>query len=124
MERALTPTERLISNKNRIKFECKVHEERLNENLQYLQKNSGKLIISGVTSAVFPGLKSSGKQMSRPSSLPSTLTDLALGGVSTYLTAGKGILPLAVNLAKPLLLTWGIKGAKKLLKSIFTRKGK
>jgi len=124
MERIQTPIERLISNKSRIKFESKVRENRMNDNFQYLQKNSGKLIVSGVTSAIFPGSKSSETRMSKPSSLPSTLADIALGGVSTYLTAGKGIIPMVFNVAKPLLITWGIKGAKKLLKNIFKRKKK
>jgi len=124
MKEKLTPIEKLTSNKARIKYESKIVQNRMSGNFQYLQKNAGKLAIHGVTSAILPNHKSSGSGSSHSSGLPSTLMNMALGGASTYLGAKTGLLPMAIKVAQPLLLTWGIKGAKNLIGKLFSRKNK
>lgn len=120
-----TPLEKLISNKERIKVLSKIQENKMNANVQYVQQNGGKLLLTGVTSAVFPKTQSKiTNKVSGSSSLPSAITGLALGGVADYFTKGKHILPLAFSVAQPFLLTWGIKGAKKLIGNLLSGKKK
>lgn len=124
MKEKLTPIEKLTSNKARIKYESRIVQDRLSGNLQYLQKNAGKLAVHGVTSAILPNRSSGSGITQSKSGLPSTLMNMALGGASTYLGAKSGILPMAIKVAQPLLLTWGIKGAKNLIGKLFSRKNK
>lgn len=123
MKTVQTPLEQLKAKKELVRNQAKIHEENLSNNFKYLQDNAGKLVVSSVTSAILP-IKSSPFHSSASSSLPSTLTDLAMSGVSTYLRGSKGILPLAWGVVQPFLFTWGIKGAKKLIGSLFQRKKK
>lgn len=126
MEKVQTPLEKLIADKERIKVLSKIQENKLNANLQYLQQNGGKLLMSSVTSAVFPNTKSKVKRntsFAAPSSVAApTIAGLALGGAADYFTKGKHILPLALSIVQPLLFTWGIKGLKKLVKNILAKK--
>lgn len=125
MKEMQTPLEKLISEKNRIKFQSHVQEDKLNANVQYLQDHAGKLILSSATSMIFPRTQNASRPgLNKTSSIPSQLTGMALGGVSNYLSSGRGIVPLALGIARPLLITWGIKGAKKLLGNIFSKKKK
>jgi len=100
----------------------------MNANVQYIQNNGGKLLLSGVTSAIFPGVKSKTiekeSNLASSSSLPSTIAGMALGGAADYFTRGKHILPLALSIAQPFLLTWGVKGAKKLIGNLLSGKKK
>lgn len=123
MKEVQTPLEKLTSEKKMIKELCRVQEEKLNTNVQYIQQNGGKLLLSGLISAILPNTKSSDKNESdQPSSPLSSLAEMALGGASNILSPGKGILPLVWGIAQPFVLTWGIKGFKKLLRGIFVRK--
>lgn len=122
MNTAQTPLEQLQARKAQLRFESRIHEEKIGANLKYMQSHGGKLALNSVTSAIFP--KKSVNTQSRPSTLPLTLTDLALGGVSSVMKGNKGILPIVWNFAQPFVLTWGIKGAKKLIGGIFSRKKK
>jgi len=128
MKKEPTPLERLISNKERINVLSKIQENKMNANVQYIQQNGGKLLLSGVTSAILPGTKSkriSQKSgVSSSSSLPSTIAGMALGGAADYFTKGKHIFPLVLSVAQPFLLTWGIKGAKKLIGNLLSGKKK
>jgi len=120
----LTPLEQLRSKKEQARIQSEIQKDKLSSNLKYVQSNAGKLIVNGVTSSIFPGKSN----QSKPSSLPSTLADIALGGAKTYLKSSKGgglgIIPLVWGIAQPFVLTWGIKGAKKLVGSLFSGKNK
>lgn len=120
---AQTPLEQLRSRKRQVKIQSEIKKDKLTADLKYVQENAGKLVMHGITSAILPG-KSNKQHQSRPSSLPSTLADIALGGASTYLRGTRGTLPFVWNIAQPFLLTWGVKGAKKLIGSLFSRKKK
>jgi len=97
----------------------------MNANVQYLQQNGGKLLLSGAVSAILPGAKSKTvKEETKSSSLPSTITGLALGGAVDYFTRGKHLFPLVLSVAQPFLLTWGVKGAKKLIGNLLSGKKK
>lgn len=118
-----TPLEQLLAKKEKVRQQVKVQEDKLNANFKYLHDNAGKLVINSITSAILPH-KSPKPNQSASSSRPSSLTDIAVGGVSSYLKGNKGIFPMIWNVAQPFLFTWGIKGAKKVIRNLFSRKKK
>ena len=53
-----TPLEKLISDKRRIKRQCIIQKQKLNDDFSYIQEHAGSLLLSGVTSLLFPNSKS------------------------------------------------------------------
>ena len=52
-----TPLEKLISDKRRIKRQCIIQKQKLNDDFSYIQEHAGSLLLSGVTSLLFPPAK-------------------------------------------------------------------
>lgn len=65
MNNQQTPLEKLISDKERIQRQCKRQEQKLNEDFSYIQENAGSLLLSGLSSLLFPSNKSTTKQTTR-----------------------------------------------------------
>lgn len=65
MNNRQTPLEKLISDKERIQRQCKRQEQKLNEDFSYIQENAGSLLLSGLSSLLFPSNKSTTKQTTR-----------------------------------------------------------
>lgn len=61
MNNRQTPLEKLISDKERIQRQCKRQEQKLNEDFSYIQENAGSLLLSGLSSLLFPSNKSTTK---------------------------------------------------------------
>lgn len=121
-----TPLEILISDKKRIQEQCKIQEQKLNENFSYIQENAGNLLLSGVSSLLFPSNKSTTKANTNEQNTASSTTGqpaIPLG-IGELLSITKGLLPLAWDLAQPFIMTWGIKKAKKLVTNLLFRKKK
>ena len=57
-----TPLEKLISDKRRIKRQCIIQKQKLNDDFSYIQEHAGSLLLSGVTSLLFPNSKSEKKE--------------------------------------------------------------
>lgn len=123
MKTEQSPLEKIRARKEKLRVSAKMQENKIGNNFKYIQNHGGKLVLNSIKSAVFPSRNENNIQ-SKPSSLPLTLTDLALGGVSSVMKGNKGLLPMIWNFAQPFVLTWGIKGAKKLIGGIFSRKKK
>lgn len=64
----LTPLEKLISDKERIRRQCVIQEQKLNDDFSYIQENAGNLLISGFTTLLFPNTKS--KKQNLPTRRP------------------------------------------------------
>lgn len=125
MKKKPTPLEKLISNKERVKVLSQIQENKLNANLRYVQQNGGKLIVSGMVSALLPGIQSNVEKREGGVPLPSSaITGLAMGGVLDYFTKAKHMFPFVLSVAQPFLLTWGIKGAKTLIGHLLSGKKK
>lgn len=118
----LTPLEKLISDKARIRRECVIQEQRLSDDFSYIQENAGNLLISGFTTLLFPNSKS--KKTESTEAVASPMQVLPSLGISDYLNIAQGVLPLAWDVAKPFLLTWGIKKAQSWITHLFTKKKK
>ena len=90
-----TPLERLLSDKGRIQHQCKQQEEKLNADFTYIQENSAV----------------------QNASSPVTLE------LSDYLTMAKGMIPIAWDFVRPIIVSWGIGKAKRWIASrLFKRK--
>ena len=63
----LTPLEKLISDKERIRRQCVIQEQKLNDDFSYIQENAGNLLISGFTTLLFPNTKSKKTESADPS---------------------------------------------------------
>jgi hypothetical protein len=103
----LTPLEKLISDKERIRKQCVIQEQKLNDDFSYIQENAGSLLISGFTTLLFPNSKSKKTESTETATTASQpVTPI---GFSDYLSIAQGLLPVAWDVVRPFLLTWGIR---------------
>lgn len=124
MNNQQTPLEKLISDKERIRRQCKQQEQKLSDSFSYIHENAGSLLLSGLSSLLFPGSKSTTKEnenkiVPKADGHPS----IALG-ISDFLSIAKGLVPIAWDFALPFITTWGFKKAKKWLSNLFFKKKK
>ncbi|GHU55969.1 hypothetical protein FACS189411_05500 [Bacteroidia bacterium] len=111
-----TPLDKLIADKQLLEEQRLEQEQKLNENFRYIQDHSGRLLLSGVSTLLFPNTKSTKKEADNESI--STQTVLAPSAFSAFV-------PIVWDIAKPLLISWGIERARKSLVSwLFGKKKK
>lgn len=118
----LTPLEKLISDKVRIRRECALQEQMLSDDFSYMQENAGSLLISGFTTLLFPNSKSKKTESAEAVASPTQVIPSLC--ISDYLSIAQGMLPLAWDVAKPFLLTWGIKKAQSWITHLLFKKKK
>lgn len=109
-----TPLEALQRRKQELRQQARLQEEKMGDNFRYIQDNGGKLVLHSMTAALIPGKSASQRSSSASGTPHSGLTNGLIGGVSTALKSNTGILPMLWQIAQPFVLTWGIKGVKKL----------
>ena len=118
-----TPLEKLISDRRRIQQECAMQEQQLNADFSYIQENAGSLLLSGVSALLFPKTKSKTnetehKQPTQVPEVPSVSLNFA-----DYLSVAQGLLPVAWDVARPLLTAWGIQKVQTwIIKKLFKKK--
>lgn len=118
----LTPLEKLISDKERIRKQCVIQEQKLNDDFSYIQKNAGSLLISGFTTLLFPNTKSKKTESTETATTASQpVTPI---GFSDYLSIAQGLLPVAWDVVRPFLLTWGIRKAQSWFTNLLFKKKK
>lgn len=117
-----TPLEKLISDKKRIRRQCVLQEQKLNDDFSYIQENAGSLLLSGFTTLLFPNTKS--KKTESTEAIASPIQPAAPLGISDYLSIAQGLLPVAWDVAKPFLLTWGIRKAQSWFTNLLFKKKK
>ena len=137
-----TPLNKLQAEKRELEALCKKQEERLAVHARYLQDNAGSLLLSGVSALLSStGAPKAEKAESttqqrphpqsfakRPAAAPA-VSGLPMG-LSTLLkvpkmvSIGAGWMPLAWEVAQPLLITWSIKRVKRIIGGAFTQKKK
>jgi hypothetical protein len=93
MKKKQTPLEKLLSDKASLSEQCLRQEQKLGDTLAYVREHSGRLLLSGLSGTVFPGSSSPKEQCS----------------------VGKAALPLVWNIARPILVAWGISKIQSLL---------
>ena len=119
----LTPLEKLISDKERIRRQCVIQEQKLNDDFSYIQENAGSLLISGFTTLLFPNTKSK-KTESSDAIVATNDQPVTPMGFSDYLSIAQGLLPVAWDVARPFLLTWGIRKAQSWFTNLLFKKKK
>ena len=118
----LTPLEKLISDKERIRKQCVIQEQKLNDDFSYIQENAGSLLISGFTTLLFPNTKSKKTESTETATTASQpVTPI---GFSDYLSIAQGLLPVAWDVVRPFLLTWGIRKAQSWFTNLLLKKKK
>jgi len=128
----LTPLEKLLAEKIDIEEKCHMQEKKLNEDFAYIQDNVTGLILSSVSSLLFPPkktIKKADQQLSHSGQYPSLIsgdeendTKSSSLSISDYITITKSLLPVAWEVLKPIIITWGIKKAKSILFGLFAGK--
>jgi hypothetical protein len=116
-----TPLEKLQVEKERVRHLLQQQEHKLNEDLSYLQENAGVVLLSGLTSFLFPGSKGS-KKKALPADKQSQAVQapMASYGFADFLSIGKMMIPVLWEIMQPLIITWGIRK----LKTAFAGKNK
>lgn len=103
-----------------------MQEQKLSEDFAYIQDNASSLLLSGVSGLLFPPRNSASKNeknaLSAHGNEAHDPTKTTPASLSDYLAIGKSLLPVAWEIAQPLLLTWGIGKVKSLLFGAFGKK--
>lgn len=107
-----TPLEKLISDKQRIMQECSLQEQKLNDDFLYIQDNAASLLVSGISALLFPKTKDKSEKTENNQTAPAGESTSVSLGLSDYLSVAQGLLPLAWDVVRPLLVTWGIRKAQ------------
>ena len=119
----LTPLEKLIFDKEQIRRQCVVQEQKLNDDFLYIEENAGSLLISGFTGLLFPNTKS--KKTESSDAIAATNDQPATPiGFADYLSIAQGLLPVAWDVVRPFLLTWGIRKAQSWFTNLLFKKKK
>lgn len=115
MNNRQTPLEKLISDKERIRDNVSRQEQKLNEDFSYIQENAGSLLLSGLSSLLFPSNKSTTKTNDK-NTAPVTAGQPSIAlEISDYLSIAKGMIPIAWDLAQPFIMTWGNQKSEKMV---------
>jgi len=118
-----TPLAKLQHKKELIRLESTIQQQKLDQHLSYMKDNAGSLALSGLSSMLFSGSKSSSPKEEKKQPLLSTTASLPLG-ILKSLSYGKGLVPIVLEIAQPFLITWGLKTVKNLITGIFSKKKK
>jgi hypothetical protein len=103
-----TPLNKLIADRQLLEEQRLKQEQKLNENFRYIQDHSGRLLLSGVSTLLFPDAKSAKREADN--------NTISAQPVST-LSAFSSLVPIVWDIAKPLLISWGIEIARKSVAS-------
>ena len=122
----LSPIEILQSEKNVIEEKCRVQKKKLDDDFVYIKENVSSLLLSGVSTLLFPPKNAStkaGNQLAITSGADGqNATKGPALSVSDYFTITKSLLPVAWEVIQPIIIAWGIKKAKSMLSGFFSGK--
>jgi hypothetical protein len=117
--------DKLLSRKALISRKIDIQEKKLGEEFLYVQKNAPRLMVSGLTSLIFPSDKPLIKQkkLAGTDEINKWNNDKPLK-FSDYVSIGKSLVPLTWEIVQPFVLAWGINTTKNILSKIFTKNKK
>ena len=113
LPQTLTPLERLLHEKQRVTEACELRKIKLNADCAYIQAHAGSLLLSGLSSLLFPGGNKKQEAKASPNQTAAATSSAMPLGWSDFLAVGKSLLPVAWEVAQPLIMTWGIKKVRK-----------
>jgi hypothetical protein len=103
---------------------CKRQEAVINDDVAYIQANAGGILLSFLSSTLFPSKgasPSTGNKntIKEDSKLPAS-SSLSFADIMPF---AKSILPITWDIARPILISWGVKRiASTILNSILKKK--
>ena len=117
--KTLTPIEILHAEKIGIEEKCRIQEKKLDDDFVYIKDNASSLLLSGVSTLLFPQKNTTtkaGQQLSLASGTNGhNATKSPVLSVSDYFAITKSLLPVAWEVIQPIIIAWGIKKAKSIL---------
>ena len=113
-----TPLEKLLSDKEQLYRRCAQQQKKLNDDFLYIQENVAGVFLHGFTSLLFPGTT----QKKATSSDAIAATNNRLSTSIDYLDLIRELSPIAWDVVKPLLLTWGIKKIQSWFTGLLSQK--
>jgi hypothetical protein len=123
MNKQQTPLEKLISNRLQLQAKCDIQKQKLNEHFSYIQENAGNLFLSGISSLLFSPSKEKKSGTETNYSKQTSEVSTASLGFSDYISVVQSLLPMAWDVARPLLTPWGLKKIQTwAIKKLFTKK--
>ncbi len=115
-----TPLEKLLSDKEQLYRRCAQQQKKLNDDFSYIQENAAGVFLHGFTSLLFPGTT---QKKATPSDAIAATSNRAPLSID-YLSILRELSPIAWDVVKPLLLTWGIKKIRSWFTGVlFQKKG-
>lgn len=111
MNKQQTPLEKLISDKNRLQERCLLQEQKLNADFTYIQENAASLLLSGFSALVFPKQKQASPNTGQTAYTKEDQNIETLG-LTDILSLGRSMMPVAWDIIKPILISWGIKKSR------------
>ena len=109
MNKQQTPLEKLISNRLQLQAKCDIQKQKLNEHFSYIQENAGNLFLSGISSLLFSPSKEKKSGTETNYSKQTSEVSTASLGFSDYISVVQSLLPMAWDVARPLLTAWGMR---------------
>jgi hypothetical protein len=105
MNRQPSPLDKLQAERANLRRQCLLREQRLGDLFAYMGEHSGRLLLSGLSGLLFPDAGSAAGAGKANSA----------SGWAVCRSAGKAALPLLWNIARPVLLAWGVSKLQSLL---------
>lgn len=119
----LTPLLKLQHRKELIQQESDIQMQKLNEHFSYIKENAGSLALSGISSMLFSGSKTTSSNKDEEQPALAVHSDSPLSFLN-HLSLAKGLFPVVLEIAQPFLITWGFKTVRKLITGLFSKKKK
>lgn len=115
-----TPLEKLQADKLRIQQACLEQENKINKTFTYIQENAGSLLLSGLSSLLFPAKPQKKGETEPATAVKAAPTTASPLGLSDYLSVGKALMPLVWEVIQPLVVSWGIRTIRKKITNLFS----
>ena len=115
-----TPLEKLLADKQRIQQACLEQENKINKTFTYIQENAGSLLLSGLSSLLFPAKPDKKGETAQGTVASATPATTSPRGISDYLSVGKALVPLGWEIIQPLVVSWGIRTIRKKITNLFS----
>lgn len=127
----LTPIEKLLKEKIELREKCRIQEKKIRDDFTYIQDNASNLLLSGVSTLLFPSrhtTKNAGSKDANSSAkktLAENETDKQTPiAVSDLFALSKTIWPVAWEIIQPMLVTWSIRKASSIFLGLFSKRKK
>ena len=99
MKKQLTPLDILMAEQRRVRENCRVQEQKINEDFKFIHDHSGRLLFAGISSLFF----SKQKETTENDGEKETEGQIPMVG-----SMFKNISPLLLEAALPILMRWGM----------------